>query len=304
MTARGRYAPSPTGLTHLGNASTALLAWLSVRARGGAFVLRMEDLDRARVVPGSAEGILGDLRWLGLDWEEGPDVGGPHRPYAQSERVAIYDAAFEKLRSSGLVYPCFCSRKDVQSAASAPQAPGDEVRYPGTCRDLDADDAARRIASGRAHAFRFRVEPAEIPAFTDRVRGRFEAGPGSIGDFVVRRADGVAAYQLAVVADDIAMEIDEVVRGDDLLSSTVRQLLLYRALDAPPPSFAHVPLILGDDGIRLSKRHQGVTLQEMRESGLTAKEIVGRFAHRHGLRPTPAPIAPHDLVPGFDLAAL
>lgn len=303
MTARGRYAPSPTGTTHLGNASTALLAWLSVRASGGAFVLRMEDLDRARVVPGSAEGILSDLRWLGLDWEEGPDVGGPHRPYAQSERVPHYDAAFEKLRASGLVYPCFCSRKDIQSAASAPQAPGDEVRYPGTCRDLDADDALRRIASGRAHAFRFRVEPTEVPAFTDRVRGRFEAEPGSIGDFVVRRADGVAAYQLAVVADDIAMEIDEVVRGADLLSSTVRQLLLYRAFDAPPPSFAHVPLILGDDGVRLSKRHQGVTLHEMREAGQIPEQIVGRLAHRHGLRATAAPVAARDLVPGFDLRA-
>jgi glutamyl-tRNA synthetase len=304
MTARGRYAPSPTGITHLGNASTALLAWLSARTRGGAFVLRMEDLDRARVVAGSAEGILNDLRWLGLDWEEGPDVGGPHRPYAQSDRVAIYDAAFETLRASGLVYPCFCSRKDIQSAASAPQAPGDEVRYPGTCRDLDPDDALRRIASGRAHAFRFRVESDEVPTFTDRVCGRFEAEPGSIGDFVVRRADGVAAYQLAVVADDIAMEIDEVVRGDDLLSSTVRQLLLYLAFDAPPPSFAHVPLILGNDGIRLSKRHQGVTLHEMRESGQTAEEIVGRLAYRHGLRSSAAPVSASDLIRGFDLAAL
>jgi glutamyl-tRNA synthetase len=288
---------------HLGNASTALLAWLSVRARGGAFVLRMEDLDGRAWCRGSAEGILNDLRWLGFDWEEGPDVGGPHRPYAQSERVAIYDAAFENSESQASSIPVFAVAR-TSSLRRAHLRRRRRVRYPWNVPRPDADDALRRIASGRAHAFRFRVESAEVPAFTDRVRGRFEAEPGLIGDFVVRRADGVAAYQLAVVADDIAMEIDEVVRGDDLLSSTVRQLLLYRAFDARPPSFAHVPLILGNDGIRLSKRHQGVTLHEMRESGQTAEEIVGRLAHHHRLRPTPAPVSASDLIRGFDLAAL
>jgi len=304
MTPRGRYAPSPTGTTHLGNASTALLAWLSVRARGGAYVVRMEDLDRPRVVAGSAEGILRDLRWLGLDWDEGPDAGGPYGPYAQSERGAAYHVAFERLRGAGLVYPCFCSRKDIQSAASAPQAPGDEALYPGTCRDLAQDEVARRVASGRSHAWRFRVDPAAILPFADRVRGRFEADPGSIGDFVVRRADGVPAYQLAVVVDDITMKIDEVVRGEDLLASTVRQLLLYRAFGASPPAFAHVPLLLGDDGVRLSKRHRGVTLEELREAGESAEAIVGRLAHRHGLRETAVPVAARELVGGFDLSVL
>lgn len=304
MTVRGRYAPSPTGTTHLGNASTALLAWLSARAGGGAFVLRLEDLDRLRVVPGSAESIILDLRWLGLDWDEGPDAPGPYEPYAQSERRSHYDAAFATLRAAGLVYPCFCSRKDIQSAASAPQAPGDEAVYPGTCRDLEPDDVALRIASRRPHAWRFRVEEAKAPEFVDRVHGRYVAEPGSIGDFVVRRADGVPAYQLAAVVDDIAMEISEVVRGDDLLSSTVRQLLLYRAFAATPPAFAHVPLILGDDGIRLSKRHQGVTLKEMREAGATAGAIVGRLAHRHGLRKSTDPVSARDLIADFDVAAL
>jgi glutamyl-tRNA synthetase len=156
----------------------------------------------------------------------------------------------------------------------------------------------------RPHAWRFRVDPEDVPAFTDRVRGRYEPEPGSIGDFVVRRADGVPAYQLAVVVDDIAMKINEVVRGDDLLTSTARQLLLYRAFDAVPPEFAHVPLILGNDGIRLSKRHQGVTLAEMREAGETAEAIVGRLAYRHGLRKTAAPVSPRDLIADFNFAAL
>jgi glutamyl-tRNA synthetase len=296
MNPRGRYAPSPTGTTHFGNASTALLAWLSVRARGGRYVVRMEDLDRGRVVPGSAEGILEDLRWLGLDWDEGPDRGGPHGPYAQSERAAHYAAAFETLRASGLVYPCFCSRKDILSAASAPQAPGDETYYPGTCRELARDDVAQRIASGRPHAWRFRVDRHALVPFTDRLHGRYEAPPESIGDFVVRRADGVPAYQLAVVVDDVAMKISEVVRGDDLLPSTVRQLLIYRALGASPPEFAHVPLLSGDDGARLSKRHRGTTLRELRDAGESAEAIVGRLAHRHGLRPTAAPIHPRELI--------
>jgi glutamyl-tRNA synthetase len=304
MTARGRYAPSPTGTTHLGNASTALLAWLSVRARGGAYLLRLEDLDRRRVVAGSAEGILRDLHWLGLDWDEGPDVGGPHAPYLQSDRGATYEVAFARLRSQGLLYPCFCSRRDIQSAASAPQAPGDEAIYPGTCRDLDPTEVEGRIASRRPHAWRFRVEPGDLPTFTDRLHGRYEAEPGSIGDFVVRRADGVPAYQLAVVADDIAMDVTEIVRGDDLLASTVRQLLLYRAFGAPPPEFAHVPILLGDDGVRLSKRHQGVTLREIRDAGEPPEVIVGRLAHRHGLRPGAAPIAARQLIPGFNLAVL
>ncbi len=304
MTPRGRFAPSPTGLTHLGTASTALLAWLSVRARRGAYVMRMEDLDRRRVVAGSADGILGDLRWLGLDWDEGPDVGGPHGPYAQNERGPRYAAAFENLRAAGLVYPCFCSRKDIQSAASAPQAPGDEAHYPGTCRDVSRDEVVRRGASGAAPAWRFRVDRDGILPFADRVRGRYEADPESIGDFVVLRADGVPAYQLAVVVDDIAMRISEVVRGEDLLASTVRQLLLYRAFEAAPPAFAHVPLLLGDDGARLSKRHRGVTLRELRDAGESAEAIVGRLAHRHGLRPTAAPIAARELVDGFNLAHL
>jgi len=304
MTVRGRYAPSPTGALHLGNASTALIAWLSVRARGGAFVMRVEDLDTPRVVSGSVAGILGDLAWLGLDWDEGPDVGGPCAPYVQSQRRTLYDEAFDRLRRAGRVYPCFCTRRDIQAAASAPQAPGDEVLYPATCRDLDESEITGRVAAGHAHAWRFRVEPGSIAGFDDAVAGPFTPADGSVGDFVVRRADGVAAYQLAVVVDDIAMRINEVVRGADLLVSTVRQRLLFDALGAPPPAFAHVPLLLGEVGVRLSKRHHGMTLAELRNGGLDAGAIVGRLAHMLGLRPTDAPLDARALIPGFDLKTL
>ena len=297
---RGRYAPSPTGHLHLGNASTALIAWLSVRARDGCFVMRMEDLDRGRVRPGLAESILEDLEWLGIDWDEGPDRGGPSAPYEQSARATLYDRAFDELRESGRVYPCFCSRKDIAAAASAPQTPGDEARYPGTCRDLDPDDVSARLREKRPPAWRFRVEPEPGPPFLDWIRGRCApAGGLPPGDFVIRRMDGVAAYQLAVVVDDAAMEITEVIRGDDLLPSTVRQLILYEALGHSPPAFAHVPLLLGPDGARLSKRHEGVTVRELRDAGLGARAIVGRLAHLIGLRPTAEPVHPRELIDVF-----
>jgi glutamyl-tRNA synthetase len=304
MKVRGRYAPSPTGTIHLGNASTALIAWLSVRARGGAYLMRLEDLDAPRVVEGAAGRIFADLAWFGLDWDEGPDIGGPRGPYVQSARRSLYDEAFECLRRDGHVYPCFCSRRDIQAAASAPQAAGDEVVYPGTCRVLSREDVAQRVAEGRAHAWRFRVPDGRAVEFVDLVRGRFGLEPGAIGDFVVRRADGVPAYQLAVVVDDLAMGITEVVRGGDLLASTVRQILLYEALGATAPAFAHVPLVLGEDGVRLSKRHEGVTLAEFRDNGVEPEAIVGRLARLLGLRRNAARVAARDLIAGFDLEAL
>jgi len=295
---RGRYAPSPTGDLHLGNASTALLAWLSVRAAGGTFVLRVEDLDAPRARPGAVERCLEDLAWLGLDWDEGPDRGGPFGPYVQSTRRAGYDDAFERLRAAGGVYPCFCSRKDAAAAASAPQEPGDEAPYSGRCRALAPEEAAARIAEGCRHAWRFRVQ-GEAPGFTDRVLGIVP--PRALSDFVVRRSDGIPAYQLAVVVDDAAMEISEVVRGNDLLGSTPRQLLLYRALGRLAPAFGHVPLWLGADGARLSKRHAGITLRELREEGWTAPALLGVMAERLGLRPTGKA---QELAEGFALASL
>ncbi|ANM32295.1 hypothetical protein ABI59_16080 [Acidobacteria bacterium Mor1] len=314
---RGRYAPSPTGEIHLGNASSALCAWLSIRARGGTFVMRMEDLDAGRSRPELADQLLDDLRWLGLDWDEGCGEPGEFGPYVQSRRTASYEQAFLRLKRAGQLYPCFCSRRDIAAAASAPQsaaaqagsagAAGDagERLYPGTCRDLDPAEAQRRIDDGQRHAWRLRVATGQRPDFDDLVCGRWEgAAQQPPGDFVVRRSDGAFAYQLAVVADDAAMEIGEVVRGNDLLSSTPKQLLLYRALELPEPLFGHVPLLVDGDGVRLSKRQQGITLRELRERGLTAEQVVGYLAHLLGLRERPAPVSASALAGGFELAAL
>lgn len=286
VTARGRYAPSPTGRLHLGNARTALLAWLSCRLRGGAFVMRIEDLDAARVLPGGEAALLEDLRWLGLDWDEGPDVGGPFAPYRQSERQGRYDEAIARLLASGRAFPCACSRAEVARAASAPHGAEDEgPRYPGTCRGLPPEEVmARARAAGRQATIRFAGDAARI-AFDDRVHGPVDPlAAAGLDDFVLRKADGVAAYQLAVVVDDAAMAIDEVVRGDDLLSSTPRQLALYRALGLPVPAFAHVPLLLdGQTGQRLAKRTRPPSLGSLRDDGRTPAQVVGRLAASAGL---------------------
>jgi glutamyl-tRNA synthetase len=267
--------------------------------------MRMEDLDRNRVQEGLAERILEELAWLGIDWDEGPVVGGPCEPYEQWSRLDRYEIALSRLRESGRSYPCFCSRRDIANAASAPQSPGDEIRYPGTCRDLDPAEAQSRIDAGARHALRFRVDAGERPCFEDLVHGPWGTkNSESPGDFVISRADGVPAYQLAVVVDDAEMGIDEVVRGDDLLASTARQLLLYEALGWAPPRFGHVPLLLGADGVRLSKRHEGVTVREQRDRGFSAEELVGRLAALLGLRERPEPVAAADLVEGFALGDL
>ena len=237
-----------------------------------------------------AEQILEDLVWLGLTWDEGPGSGGPHDPYDQWSRREKYREAFSKLVAAGFLYRCFCSRKDIASAASAPQDPGEELRYPGTCSSLAPEEARRRAQAAERHAWRFRVEPGCRVGFEDLVHGPWGDDQPPPGDFVVWRSDEVPAYQLAVVVDDAEMRIDEVVRGDDLLPSTARQLLLYRAFGRTPPAFGHVPLLLGTDGVRLSKRHEGVTLRELRDRGVRAEQIVGRLAYILGLRPGPEPV--------------
>jgi glutamyl-tRNA synthetase len=304
MPYRGRFAPSPTGPLHLGNARTALLSWLAARAAGGRWLMRVEDLDGPRVRPGMEARILAELRWLGLDWEEGPDVGGPCGPYRQSELGGRHAQALEALRRAGRAYPCLCSRAEIAAAATAPHGPSDDgPRYPGTCRGLSPDDLARRGA-GRRPAWRLAVEPGEV-GFLDGVHGprAFDVSAGT-GDFVVSRADGIAAYQLAVAVDDAAMGVTDVVRGDDLLPSTARQLLVYRALGLEAPRFAHVPLVVGEDGERLAKRHGALSLGELRERGAEPRAVVGLLAALSGLAEPGARCWPRDLVVGFSLERL
>jgi glutamyl-tRNA synthetase len=298
---RGRYAPSPTGMIHVGNARTALAAWLSVRGRGGTLVWRVEDLDGPRVVPGVAEAQLEDLAWLGLDWDEGPDVGGPHAPYAQSERSAFYEEALRRLAAAGRLFPCRLSRKDLQAVATAPHG-AEETPYPASLRpaDLDQDWFERLCGAARPDAaMRFLVHERPV-AFTDRVYGPVEERVDlAVGDFVLKRRDGLYAYQLAVVVDDLLMRIDDIVRGSDLLASTARQIQLIEALGGTPPEYAHVPLLVNFRGEKLSKRDQGLTLRSLREAGVGPEAVTGYLAHSLGLLDRPEPCRPADLVPGF-----
>jgi len=287
---KGRLAPSPTGAQHVGNARTYLIAWLSARSRGAELALRVEDIDSPRVKAGAAEQAAADLLWLGLDWDGDPVV--------QTTRLPLYDAALARLRAQELVYPCTCTRTDVAAAASAPHAEHEGVNYPGTCAGRRAGDAL--ALAGTPFAWRFRA--TDSPAFVDDY-----AGPTRIdlkqagGDFVVWKAAGTPAYQLAVVADDADMGVTEVVRGDDLLPSTPRQLLLYRALGLAAPRFAHVPLVVGEDGRRLAKRHGDTRLSALRAAGVTPEALVGLLAWSCGWLAAPTPITPRELLPRFRL---
>jgi glutamyl-tRNA synthetase len=288
-------------MIHLGNARTALAAWLSVRSRGGTFVWRVEDLDGPRVVPGLAAAQMEDLAWLGLDWDEGPDVGGPHAPYVQSERSGFYEAALRQLAAAGRLFPCRLSRKDLQAVATAPHG-GEETPYPASLRpvNLEVDWFERLCGVARPDAaIRFRVNDESV-SFTDRVFGLVtERVDLAVGDFVLKRRDGLYAYQLAVVVDDLAMGIDDVVRGSDLLASTARQIQLITALGGMPLAYAHVPLMVSSRGEKLSKRDQSLTLRSLREEGVIPEAITGTLAHSLGLLDRPEPCRPADLIPQF-----
>ena len=293
---RGRFAPSPSGRIHLGNILCCLLSWLSARQKGGRVVLRVEDLDTARCPRRYAGQLEEDLKWLGLTWDEGPGSGGENGPYYQSERTALYQAALDRLRSMGLVYPCFCTRAELH-AASAPHREDGQTVYAGTCRCLTAAEAAER-ARVRPPALRLRV-PEEEVAFEDGHMGVYRENLArDCGDFLLRRSDGMFAYQLAVVVDDAAMGITEVVRGADLLSSTPRQLLLYRLLNLPAPSFFHFPLLLAPDGRRLSKRDADAGLDGLRDR-IPAVEVLGRLAYLAGFNPSAEPRTAEELLADF-----
>ncbi len=281
---RGRLAPSPTGYLHVGHARTFFAAWQRARRANGTLVMRMEDLDPDRSRGIYADAALEDLRWLGIDWDEGPDFGGPFAPYAQSERGEIYRDAWRGLFEGGFIYPCRCSRKDLAAAVSAPHEganpdPDDEPVYPGTCRALPASKLDHESAARSAN-WRFRVPDGEVIEFADLNLGpqRFVAGV-DFGDFVVQRKDGIASYQQACVADDAAMKITEVVRGADLLKSTARQILLNRALGFADPQWFHCELIMDSEGRRLAKRSDALSIRALRERGFTPQQVLsGTFA--------------------------
>lgn len=300
---RGRFAPSPTGETHLGNAWTALLSWLQVRHNHGSFILRIEDLDPDRSRSEYIRLLLEDLRWLGIDWDEGPDCGGPYQPYIQDQRRDLYEDALQQLIKKGDVYPCFCSRADIRASASAPHGLEAVLEYAGTCRHLSSAEIRKRKQT-EPYSLRFNFRPKAI-TFHDLCYGVQYYEPGKmLGDFIVRRRDGVHAYQLAVVVDDAMMNITHVLRGSDLLVSTARQIALFNAFHWPIPEYAHVPILLGPDGGRLSKRHGDLSLYALRKAGMAPQQIVGWLGYWAGLLSEPIPVNAQELIKPFTLESI
>jgi glutamyl-tRNA synthetase len=291
-----RLAPSPTGAQHVGNARTYLVAWLSARSQRGTVLLRIEDIDSPRVKPWAIQQALDDLRWLGLDWDGEPVI--------QTTRLAHYQAALDRLKAADAVYPCTCSRTDIAAAASAPHIGQEGPLYPGTCAQRRARDAEQ--LPDQPYAWRYRLtcdghDDERIITYNDLIAGpQACAASRELGDFVVAKADGTPAYQLAVVVDDIAQGVTEVIRGNDLIPSTFRQLALYQSFQRPAPRFGHTPLVIGPDGRRLAKRHGDTRISLLRERGHASDRLVGFLAWSLGLQPTPEPITPRQLIPHYD----
>ena len=275
---RVRFAPSPTGSLHVGNVRTAVFNWLLARGHGGTFILRIEDTDLERSTRESEASMLHDLRWLGLDWDEGPDIGGAHGPYRDSERLHLYQSYATELLNAGSAYYCFCSTAQLEADRAAAVAAGRPAVYAGTCRRLSPEQAQSRIAAGERPAIRFRVPEGRDVSFVDAVRGEVRFSGDVIGDPVIVRADGHPAYNFAVVVDDALMEITHVVRGEDHISNTPRQVLLYEALGFTPPHFAHLALVMGPDHSPLSKRHGSTSVAEFRAKGYLPDALVNYLA--------------------------
>jgi len=304
MTAmRVRFAPSPTGHLHVGNARTALFNWLLARGQGGTFILRIEDTDAERSTRESEFAILEDLKWLGLDWQEGPDTGGPYGPYRQSERLDIYQQVARDLLERGVAYYCFCRPEELEAERQAALASGLPPKYGGRCRAIAADVARSRVVAGEPGAIRFAVPPGRDVSFRDLVRGEVTFSTDVIGDPVIVRSDGRPAYNFAVVVDDTRMAITHVIRGEDHISNTPRQVLIYEALGASLPAFAHLSLVLGPDHAPLSKRHGATSVAEFRERGFLPEALVNYLAllgWSPGENEELLPVT--EMAPRFDLA--
>lgn len=295
----GRFAPSPSGRMHLGNIFCALLAWLSARAQNGNMLLRIEDLDTSRCTEEKARVLMDDLLWLGLDWDYGAAPDKPADEYYQSRRSGIYKKFFDRLNAEGLIYPCFCSRAELH-AASAPHASDGHFVYPGTCRRLTAAKRAAKMAGAHKCAWRICV-PDETIRFCDLHYGAQNLNLArEWGDFIVRRSDGIYAYQLAVVTDDALMGVTEVIRGSDLLTSSAPQLYLYKQLGFTPPKFGHLPLLTAPDGRRLAKRDLDLDMGALRQRYKTPEAVTGKLAFMAGLTKTAEPIKAAELIPLFD----
>ena len=278
MSLRVRFAPSPTGHLHVGNARTALFNWLLARGQRGTYVLRIEDTDTERSTRESEAGIMADLRWLGLDWDEGPDAGGPFAPYRQSERMDDYQAVARELVANGSAYHCFCTPAQLEAERQAAMAASQPPKYSGRCRELPADTVTARLAAGEPAALRFKVPVSRDVTFQDIVRGQVTFSTDVIGDPVIVRSDGRPAYNFAVVIDDVRMKITHVIRGEDHVSNTPRQVLVYEALGATPPAFAHLSLVMGPDHAPLSKRHGATSVAEFRDKGYLPEALVNYLA--------------------------
>jgi len=275
---RLRFAPSPTGQLHVGNARTALFNWLMARGQGGTFIVRIEDTDVERSTRESEQAILDDLHWLGLEWTEGVEAGGEHGPYRQTERLHVYRAHAIELLSSGKAYHCFCSAEQLETDRQDALKAGKPPKYTGRCRGVSREDARKRIENGEAAVIRFRVPDTGSVTFDDIVRGPLSFDMDVIGDFVLLRSNGVPAYNFAVVIDDALMNITHIVRGEDHISNTPRQVLLYRAFGWTPPIFAHVPYVLGPDHAPLSKRHGATSVKEFRDRGYLPEALTNYLA--------------------------
>ncbi|MBE0476654.1 MAG: glutamate--tRNA ligase [Coriobacteriia bacterium] len=305
MTERLRFSPSPSGGLHMGGARTALFDWLVARRARGSFLLRIEDTDRTRSTAAAEAAILADLSWLGLDWDEGPDIGGPHAPYRQSERAELYERTLLELRAAGATYPCFCPPELLERQRAEDEAARRPPRYRGTCRVLSAREARGRIEAGEAAAWRFAVPEGRTVEWVDGVHGRIAFAAADIGDFLLVRSDGRALYDLACVSDDAAMRVTLVLRGDDHVPNTPRQLLLYEALGRTPPAFAHLPLVIGADGAPLSKSAGDGGIGELRGAGYLPEAVIDHLARLGWSDPLDRPALTRDeLLATFELARI